>query len=296
MPFVIIICIIILCWIYFKNLNVDVEPTTNKELFPTTWKQFLMENVIFYASLNETDKKRFENKIQEFLTYCRITGVKTEVKESDKLLVAASAIIPIFGFNNWDHYDIEEVLIYPHRFNEHFELSGDDRSILGMVGNGYMEGKMILSKEALVQGFRNESDKRNTAIHEFVHLMDKADGSIDGIPSILLDKQYIIPWIDLINKKIQEIFKNDSDIHPYGSTNQAEFFSVVSEYFFEQPQLLEKKHPELYALLESIFNQNMSEKNMKRVQNEIGRNEPCPCGSSKKYKKCCGRKKNHKTI
>jgi len=22
---------------------------------------------------------------------------------------------------------------------------------------------------------------------------------------------------------------------------------------------------------------------------KIGRNEPCPCGSGKKYKKCCGR-------
>ena len=26
-----------------------------------------------------------------------------------------------------------------------------------------------------------------------------------------------------------------------------------------------------------------------RKKNKIGRNEPCPCGSGKKYKKCCGR-------
>ncbi len=25
------------------------------------------------------------------------------------------------------------------------------------------------------------------------------------------------------------------------------------------------------------------------VSNKVGRNEPCPCGSGKKYKKCCGR-------
>jgi len=25
-----------------------------------------------------------------------------------------------------------------------------------------------------------------------------------------------------------------------------------------------------------------------RVENKIGRNDPCPCGSNKKYKKCCG--------
>ena len=27
------------------------------------------------------------------------------------------------------------------------------------------------------------------------------------------------------------------------------------------------------------------------VPSKIGRNSPCPCGSEKKYKKCCGRNK-----
>jgi len=25
------------------------------------------------------------------------------------------------------------------------------------------------------------------------------------------------------------------------------------------------------------------------VEKKVGRNEPCPCGSGKKYKKCCGK-------
>ena len=29
-------------------------------------------------------------------------------------------------------------------------------------------------------------------------------------------------------------------------------------------------------------------KTVTRDQPKIGRNEPCPCGSGKKYKKCCG--------
>ncbi|MHB1743751.1 MAG: SEC-C metal-binding domain-containing protein [Acidobacteriaceae bacterium] len=27
---------------------------------------------------------------------------------------------------------------------------------------------------------------------------------------------------------------------------------------------------------------------MKSTRPKVGRNEPCPCGSGKKYKKCCG--------
>jgi len=30
-------------------------------------------------------------------------------------------------------------------------------------------------------------------------------------------------------------------------------------------------------------------KPVRRTQKKIGRNDPCPCGSGKKYKKCCGR-------
>jgi hypothetical protein len=28
----------------------------------------------------------------------------------------------------------------------------------------------------------------------------------------------------------------------------------------------------------------------------IGRNDPCPCGSGKKYKRCCALKKDHLSI
>ena len=175
-------------------------------------------------------------------------------------------------------------------FNQKFDTEGSDRDILGMVGNGYMEGKMILSKPALKHGFKNESDKKNTAIHEFVHLIDKADGIIDGIPLLLLEKQYTIPWLDLIRQKMDEIYQDKSDINPYGGTSNIEFFTVASEYFFERPQLLKRKHPRLYHMLEMIFSQDMSERLVDQDPDryKIGRNSPCPCGSGQKFKKCCG--------
>ncbi|MEA1876874.1 MAG: zinc-dependent peptidase [Bacteroidota bacterium] len=181
-------------------------------------------------------------------------------------------------------------------FNDKFETSGPDRRILGMVGTGYMDGKMVLSKPALHHGFVNESDKKNTAIHEFVHLIDKFDGSGDGVPALLLEKQYVIPWLDLINKKIEEIFDNESDINPYGGTNRQEFFAVASEYFFERPKLLVRKHPVLYNLLEIIFNQDMTARDLNKKKLSIGRNSPCPCNSGLKFKKCCGKEHYKKSM
>ncbi len=286
--FIILFVVIIGVYLFrkiYKNKFGWIKPIDS---FPTEWRTILITNVAYYNSLSKDEKNIFEYKVQEFLLNCRITGIKTQVDLTDKLIVASSAVIPILNFNEWRYTNLHEVLLYPSLFNEDFAIEGNGRRIAGMVGSGYMEGMMILSKQALRLGFANESDKKNTAIHEFVHLIDKSDGAVDGIPEALLEKQYTIPWIDLINKNIEEIYENKSDINPYGGTNKAEFFSVVSEYFFERPKLLSKKHPELYALLEQIFKQEMKSKKLTKTVKRISRNSPCPCNSGKKFKKCCG--------
>jgi Mlc titration factor MtfA (ptsG expression regulator) len=191
--------------------------------------------------------------MQQFLSTVKITGVKTVVEDLDIVLIAASAIIPIFNFPEWEYINLNEVLLYPDSFNHDFDQVGEDRNVLGMVGTGALNNVMILSQFELRQAFTNLTGKSNTAIHEFVHLIDKTDGTIDGVPNVILEKKYILPWLQLMQKKIAEIQNDDSDINPYGATNESEFFAVVSEYFFERPDLLQDKHPDLYELLTKIF-------------------------------------------
>lgn len=256
--------------------------------FDKIWRNILTEKILFYSGLNKLDKQQFEYRIQTFLLNTKITGVSTKVSQTDQLLVAASAIIPIFRFKDWRYCNLKEVLLYPSMFNHNFETEGQERNILGMVGTGFMDKTMILSIPALHLGFSNESDKKNTAIHEFVHLIDKMDGTIDGVPNALLSKQYVIPWLDLMNQKIEEVYHHQTDINPYGGTSKAEFFAVTSEYFFERPKLLKQKHPKLYEMLENIFNTNMAAADLSQKSTKLGRNSPCPCDSGKKYKHCCG--------
>lgn len=222
---------------------------------PGEQRVLLKEYVAFYNQLNEPKQVEFENRMQHFLKSTRITGVNTDVEELDKVLVAASAIIPIFGFPDWEYINLNEVLLYPDSFNEQFAQEGDERTTLGVVGDGPYQNIMILSKHELRQGFLNKTGKNNTAIHEFVHLIDKTDGAVDGIPEFLVERQYVIPWLNLMHRKIKDIMMDKSDISPYGATNEAEFFAVASEYFFERPDLLHEKHPELYELLTKIFRQ-----------------------------------------
>lgn len=220
---------------------------------PLHFKEVLEEHVRFYQLLSPDKKSLFEEKALRFLTQVKITGIKTTVEDIDRIYIAASATIPIFNFEGWEYFNLHEVLLYPDSFDHEYKQQGADRNILGMVGNGPMNHVMILSKHELRQAFVNTSGKDNTAIHEFIHLIDKTDGDIDGVPESLVDKKYIVPWLKLMHREIANIKENDSDINPYGATNEGEFLAVAAEYFFERPQLFEEKHPELFKIMEKIF-------------------------------------------
>jgi MtfA peptidase len=248
-----LILIIFILAILYSVKFLQKKKTGITDPVPVQLVKILEEQVPFYQQLNKNKQTEFEERAAHFLTLVKITGVKTIVEDVDRILIAASAIIPIFNFPGWEYQNLHEVLLYPDSFDHEFEQQGKGRNILGMVGSGALNHVMILSQFELRQAFTNKTGKDNTAIHEFVHLVDKTDGEIDGIPESLLDKKYIMPWLQLMQQKIKEIMDDRSDIDPYGATNEAEFFAVVSEYFFERPAMLKEKHPELYELLVKIF-------------------------------------------
>jgi Mlc titration factor MtfA (ptsG expression regulator) len=96
-----------------------------------------------------------------------------------------------------------------------------------------------------------------------------------------------------MRRKMAEIEAGKSDINRYALTNEAEFFAVTAEYFFERPGIMKQKHPVLYAALERVFNQSLRarvaavQRDLARGRPSFGRNSPGPCGSGRKYKKCC---------
>ena len=220
---------------------------------PDHFPELLNDHVDFYGQLDEAGKKIFEQKLQQFYADVRITGINTDVEDLDQVLIGASAVIPVYSFKEWEYTDLHEVLLYPGAFSRDFDQVGYHRSITGMVGTGPMQNVMILSKQALRYGFLDRESKSNAAIHEFAHLIDKIDGSLDGVPEILLSRQYVMSWQKLVQETMQSMRNGESDIDLYGLTNQAEFFAVITEYFFKRPDLFQQKHPELYAMMKQMF-------------------------------------------
>ncbi len=266
-----------------------------QQSFPPAWDAILHRLVAYFNALNDASKDRFRQMVMVFLDEVRITGIRTEVDDQCRVLIAASAVIPVFGFPAWEYSRLGEVLVYPSAFGSDYrpeDMGTDnqtDRNILGMVGTGHLNGVMVLSKPDLIAGFANPQDKQNVGIHEFAHLVDKADGVIDGIPPGV-PPEVVRPWITWVHKEIAHPPDHRTDINPYAYANEAEYFAVLSEYLFEAPEVLARKNPALYDMLEKMYRQDTKSFLTTAILSRprrVGRNAPCPCGSGKKYKRCC---------
>ena len=245
--FVLALIILIILFVFRIRRTNETIP------LPENYGELLNDYVKFYRQLDEQGKESFEERVKQFLSAVQITGVNAIAEDIDRILIAAGAIIPVYAFPDWQYVNLHEVLLYPGAFNEDFDQGGSNRPISGMVGAGAMQHVMIITKWQLRQGFISNNDAHNTAIHEFVHLIDKMDGTMDGVPEIILERKYIARWKNIMDSTILQMKSYGSDIDIYGATNQAEFFAVISEYFFEQPDLLKANHPELYEMLERIY-------------------------------------------
>jgi len=145
-----IIFLIILPILVFLIFRKRKRPDIN---LPENYRDLLNEHVSFYRQLDDSAKVRFEDRIKDFLSYVRIHGVHTQANDLDKLLVAASAVIPTFGFD-WHYHNLRDVLLYPDRFDWNFSLNSDERNVLGMVGTGPMQRMMFNNKNAPVPNAR----------------------------------------------------------------------------------------------------------------------------------------------
>jgi Mlc titration factor MtfA (ptsG expression regulator) len=245
--FFVLLLIILIILFVFKS-----RPSLTFAL-PHNYQELLNDYVTFYANLGEEGKKDFEDKFQRFHSAVKITGAGAEVEDLDRVLIGAAAVIPVYFISDWEYINLREILVYPGNFNTDYEQQGRDRMISGMVGTGALQNVMILSKWELRQGFINSQSSHNTAIHEFVHLIDKMDGTLDGVPELLLERKYVAEWRELLQATMEAIRRGESDINPYGATSPVECFAVMAEYFFSQPQTFKTAHPELAEMLQRIF-------------------------------------------
>ena len=78
--------------------------------------------------------------------------------------------------------------------------------------------------------------------------------------------------------------KNPAVVNVQTEKRAKELESVFKENGWEFTIELEPDKPEDITDLEILLNPLKT----RVAEKTVGRNDPCPCGSGKKYKKCCG--------
>ena len=78
--------------------------------------------------------------------------------------------------------------------------------------------------------------------------------------------------------------KNPAVVHVKTKRRQKEVSAIFEEHGWKYSIELDSKKEEDISDLDILLNP------VKTVtaEQKVGRNDPCPCGSGKKYKRCCG--------
>jgi len=243
--------IIELIYLFFSLKHPFKRAKAVKKQFPQDWKNYLSTFSLFYRNLDNNAKMRFERDIQIFLSDFSVGGVqRQEVDEEVKLLVASAIATLLHGRPFWEPPIQDGVVIYPgQRFDRHYQTGKGN-----IAGQASHKGPMILTEGALKESFSRPHDGYNVVIHELAHYFDLEDGRAEGIPAARLGLKKVIKWRTLISKEWNKTFQGQSFLNGYAGTNEAEFFAVATESFFEKPWELKTNNPELYSALKDFFN------------------------------------------
>ena len=143
--------------------------------------------------------------------------------------------------------------------------------------------------------FWNEYSKVETSIYKDL-LANNKDAMVGTIEELAkkydTTVEFVMGFVDGINDSLNSGY----DLEALTVTDTVDLDVDLEKLYFN---MLEAKAEYLYNLpqWEAIFSvekrkeiqKAYRESTMVRNENKVGRNDACPCGSGKKYKKCCGK-------
>jgi Mlc titration factor MtfA (ptsG expression regulator) len=220
---------------------------------PAAWSEILDRNAPFVARLSAAERAHLEGDIQVLVAEKVFIGAGgMEITDEVKVTIAAAAARLVLHLDVDRYDDLTEIVVYPAAY-KHPGATADDGAVLG---EAHSWGVVVLSWEAVIAGMKNPGDGHDTAVHEFAHVLDRADGAFDGAPELHAGEHYR-PWATVMQRSFDRLRGRDKQLRrvlrDYGATNEAEFFAVATEAYFERPADLRRRAPALFAELERFY-------------------------------------------
>lgn len=177
-------------------------------------------------------------------------------------VIAAFAALPVLNLGYGWYEGWSEIVVYPGEFLYDGEQT-DEAGVVHHVrharsGESWEGGPMVLSWQDVQWSGLGEG--YNVVIHEFAHKLDMKNGSANGRPPLhsgMSPEEWAHDFQSAYDDLCRRVDSGEEAvIDPYAAESAAEFFAVLSEYFFEAPDLLHQAYPAVYGQLKQFYLQD----------------------------------------
>jgi Mlc titration factor MtfA (ptsG expression regulator) len=234
------------------------EPPTLDE---TAWQDVLALPV--FTGLGADECAKLRERALAILADKTFSGAGgAEVDAYMRTAFAVFAALPVLELGHEAYGGWREIVVYPGEFIH----DGHETDAAGVVhhirhvrsGEAMYGGPLVLSWEDVAASGGGEG--YNVVIHEFAHKLDMRNGSVDGLPPLHAGMR-VEDWSAAFTAAYADFCRRvdageATDIDPYAAESPAEFFAVLTEYFFEWPQAVHAYYPAVYDQLRQYYRQN----------------------------------------
>lgn len=215
-----------------------------------------------YFKLSVDDQNKLQRSILYFIHSKEFIGIDLEVTDEMKILIAFYACLLLVHKNRQNCYDeLKTIIIYPHsviikQVQSYGGVYSKEQFVI--QGQSANHTVVITWHEAKKESYHMRHN--NLIIHEFAHEIDFMDGQIDGVPPI--ENSKYDEWTKILHREFNALNtianKNRNWgkyklFGAYAASNEAEFFAVITERFFETPASLKLHFPELYDEFKDFY-------------------------------------------
>ncbi|MFT5201466.1 MAG: Mlc titration factor MtfA (ptsG expression regulator) [Candidatus Aldehydirespiratoraceae bacterium] len=219
---------------------------------PAEWGP-AVDELAFSDVLTRSDKDRLVQLARMFDSAVSFDGRHDfEITDRVRRLVSLQACRLILNLGYEPFRYVHRVTVAPTTFV--VETGGGDLWVLGAEHAGHI----ALSWNESEIGRKNDTDGRNVIYHEFAHVLDRYDGTVDGRPDMEEPLRQAI-WTRSVTAAFHRRRKSRRKrelIDEYATTSPAEFFAEVTEVFFERPDELHASDQPLYEAFADYYQQD----------------------------------------
>lgn len=230
------------------------------EIDPALW-QATLAALPFIENLAVDEKKALKILVEAFLAEKEFSAAGG-LQLSDEICVsiATQGCLPILKLGLSAYRDWVGIVVYPNEFVVARQIE-DENGVIHeyddvISGEAWEGGPLIISWHDV----QLAGDGYNVVIHEFAHKLDMLNGEADGMPALhsgLSEEEWIATCASAYDDFCRRVDDDEETlIDPYASDDPAEFFAVLSESFFELPEVVDREYPALYALLKRYYRQD----------------------------------------